>query len=110
MQFVNKDTVLAWWLRLGERAPVLWQKIAQGQVRGGTVQLDELHTLIKKRASHLTEREAQLGEVEVQWVWTAMDPVHKLLLVAQVGPRRPSPDAGDPSRVGGRASASTRLS
>ena len=23
----------------------------------------------------------------MQWVWTAMDPVHKLLLVAQVGPR-----------------------
>jgi IS1 family transposase len=86
-QGVNKDTVLAWWLRLGERAPVLWQEIAQGQVRVGAVQLDELHTLIKKRGNHLTELEAQVGELGVQWVWTAMDPVHKLLLVAQVGPR-----------------------
>ena len=86
-QGVNKDTVLAWWLRLGERAPVLWQEVAQGKVQVGAVQLDELHTLIKKRASLLTELEAQVGEVGVQWVWTAMDPVHKLLLVAQVGPR-----------------------
>jgi len=86
-QGVNKDTVLAWWLRLGERAPVLWDEIAQGKVRVGAVQLDELHTLIKKRGHHLTELEAQVGEVGVQWVWTAMDPVHKLLLVAQVGPR-----------------------
>ena len=53
----------------------------------GHVQLDELHTLIKKRPSHLTELEAQVGEVGVQWVWTAMDPVPKLLWVAQVGPR-----------------------
>ena len=41
-QGVDQDTVLAWWLRLGERAPVLWQEIAQGQVRVGAVQLDEL--------------------------------------------------------------------
>jgi hypothetical protein len=86
-QGVNKGTVLAWWTGLGERAPVLWQEIAQGQVRVGAVQLDELHTLIKKRGNHLTELEAQVCELGVQWVWTAMDPVHKLLLVAQVGPR-----------------------
>ena len=48
-QGVNKDPVLARRLRLGERAPVLWQEIAQGQVRVGAVRLDELHTLIKKR-------------------------------------------------------------
>jgi len=29
-QDVNKDTVLAWWMRLGERAPLLWNEIAQG--------------------------------------------------------------------------------
>lgn len=29
-QGVNKDPVLAWWLRLGKRAPVLWQELAQG--------------------------------------------------------------------------------
>jgi IS1 family transposase len=86
-QGVNKDTVLAWWMRLGERAPVLWDEIAQGKVRVGAVQLDELHTLIKKRGNHLTELEGQVGGVGVQWVWTAMDPAHKLLLVAQVGPR-----------------------
>ena len=82
---MNKDTVLAWWMRLGECAPVLWNEIAQGKVRVGAVQWDELHTLIKKRGHHLTDL-AQVGEAGVQWVWTAMDPVHKLLLVAQVGP------------------------
>jgi hypothetical protein len=86
-QGVNKDTVLAWWLRLGEHAPVWWDEIAQGKVRVGAVQLDELHTLIRKRGNHLTEVEAQVGEVGVQWVWTAMDPVHQLLWVAQVGSR-----------------------
>jgi hypothetical protein len=29
-QGVNKDTVLAWRLCLGERPPVLWNEIAQG--------------------------------------------------------------------------------
>jgi hypothetical protein len=86
-QGVNKDTMLAWWMRLGERAPVLWDEIAQGKVRVEAVQPDELHTLIKKRGNHLTELEAQVGKVGVHWVWTAMDPVHKLLLVARVGPR-----------------------
>lgn len=62
-QGVNKDTVLAGWMRLGERAPVLWDEIAQGKVRVGAVQGDELHTLIKKRGHHLTELEAQVGEV-----------------------------------------------
>jgi len=82
---VNKDTVLAWWVRLGERGLALWAEGAQGKVQVGVVQLDELHTLVKKRAPHLTELEAQAGEVGSQWVWTALDPVHKLLLVAQGG-------------------------
>jgi hypothetical protein len=86
-QGVNKDTVLAWWMRLGEGAPLLWNEIAQGQVHVGAVQFDELYTLIRKRASHLSELETQLGDLGPQWVWTAMDPVHKLLLVARVGPR-----------------------
>jgi hypothetical protein len=34
-QGVNQDTVLAWWLWLGERAPVLWNEIAQGRARVG---------------------------------------------------------------------------
>ncbi len=73
-QGVNKDTVLAWWMRLGEHAPLLWNEVAQGQVRVGAVQFDELHTLIKKRACHLSELGTQLGNLSPQWVWTAIAP------------------------------------
>jgi len=47
----------------GIRAAALWEEIAPGKVRMGAVQWDELHTLIKKRGHHLTELEAQVGEV-----------------------------------------------
>lgn len=83
----HKDTVQAWWVRFGERAPALWEQIAAGQVQVQVLQLDELHTLVKKKTGHLTELEEQLGELGTQWVWTVMDPVSKVLWVAQVGPR-----------------------
>jgi transposase-like protein len=96
---LDKNTVQAWWVRFGVRAPALWQEIAQGRVLVDVVQLDELardpgdrkmrdpgHTLVRKKTCHLGELEAQLGEWGTQWFLTAEDPVSKLLLVAQVGP------------------------
>jgi IS1 family transposase len=83
---LDKNTVQAWWLRFGERAPA-WQELARGRVQVDALQLDELHTIVRKKTCHLSELEAQLGELGTQWIWTAMDPVSKLLLVAQVGPR-----------------------
>jgi len=84
---VNKDTAHAWYLRFGQRAPALWLLIAQANIRVGAIQLDELYTMVKKKNCHLSELEHRLGTLGSQWVWTAMDPVHKLLLIALVGSR-----------------------
>ncbi len=86
-QGVNKDTVLAWWMHLGKRAPILRNEIAQGKVCVGAIQFDELRTLIQKCACHLSELETQLGDLGPLWVWTAIDRAHKLLLITRVGPR-----------------------
>jgi hypothetical protein len=84
---LNKNTVVAWLSQFGERAPLLWQLLAERKLHVATIQLDELKTFVHKKDGLLSTAEKALGEVGSQWVWTAIDPVSKLWLVALVGPR-----------------------
>ena len=53
------------------------------------VQLDELYAVLREvKAGALTDNDAiERLERSRPWVWTAMDPESKLLLVMDVGPR-----------------------
>jgi transposase-like protein len=84
---VNKNTVVAWLIQCGQRAPLVWKLLAEGKLQPATIQLDELKTFVRKKDAHLSAAEKALGEVGSQWGWTAIDPVSKLWLVALVGPR-----------------------
>jgi hypothetical protein len=58
-------------------------------VHAHQLQLDELYAVIRDRkAGELSEEDAiERLEGSHPWVWTAIDPVSKLLLAIEVGPR-----------------------
>jgi transposase-like protein len=64
---VNKNTVVAWLTQFGERAPLLWQLLAEGKLHVATIQLDELKTFVHKKGRLLSTEEKALGEVGSQW-------------------------------------------
>jgi IS1 family transposase len=85
---VDPNTVLAWLLDVAEHATAFSQYFLH-DVRVNQVQLDELFALLSAvKAGEVTEREAitRLSRSR-HWVWTAMDPVTKLLLAIDVGER-----------------------
>jgi hypothetical protein len=85
---VDPNTVLAWLVDVAEHATAFSQYFLH-DVRVNQVQLDELFALLSAvKAGEATEREAitRLSR-SPPWVWTAMDPVTKLLLAIDVGER-----------------------
>jgi hypothetical protein len=85
---VDPNTVLAWLVDVAEHATAFSQYFLH-DVRVNQVQLDELFALLSAvKAGEVTEREAitRLSR-SPHWVWTAMDPVTKLLLAIDVGER-----------------------
>src|SRR3989442_14533455 len=85
---VDPNTVLAWLVDVAEHATAFSQYFLH-DVRVNQVQLDELFALLSAvKAGEVTESEAitRLSR-SPHWVWTAMDPVTKLLLAIDVGER-----------------------
>jgi IS1 family transposase len=85
---VDPNTVLHWLVEAVEPLRAFAQYfLCEVHVR--QVQLDELYTVLRAvKAGNLSEAEAlKRLERSPSWVWTAMDPESKLLLVIDVGPR-----------------------
>src|SRR5882724_2993436 len=85
---VDPHTVLAWLVDVAEHATAFSQYFLH-DVRVNQVQLDELFALLSAvKAGEVTESEAitRLSR-SPHWVWTAMDPVTKLLLAIDAGER-----------------------
>ena len=85
---VDPNTVLAWLAEVAEHAAAFSQYFLH-DVHVTQVQLDELFALLSAvKAGEVTESEAikRLSR-SPQWVWTAIDPVTKLLLAIDVGER-----------------------
>jgi IS1 family transposase len=85
---VDPNTVLPW---LGEAAEQLrtFTIYFLCDVHAHQLQLDELYAVIRAlKAGELSEEDAlERLEGAHPWVWTAIDPVSKLLLAIEVGPR-----------------------
>src|SRR5712692_1926771 len=85
---VDPNTVLAWLVEVADHATAFARYFLH-DVRVTQVQLDELFALLSAvQAGEVSEAEAitRLSR-SPHWVWTAMDPVTKLLLTIDVGDR-----------------------
>src|SRR6267378_2048336 len=85
---VDPNTVLQWLVEAADHLTAFSQYFLH-DVRVTQVQLDELFALLSAvKAGEVTESEAikRLSR-SPQWVWTAIDPVTKLLLAIDVGER-----------------------
>jgi IS1 family transposase len=85
---VEANTVLTWLSEAADHAEAVAAFLLT-HLRVEQVQLDELFALIGElRAGQITEHDAleRLGR-RPRWVWTATDPVSKLLIVVSVGDR-----------------------
>ena len=85
---VDPNTVLHWLVEVADHATA-FSRYFLHDVRVRQVQLDELLALLSAvQASEVSEAEAitRLSR-SPHWVWTAMDPVTKLLLASDVGER-----------------------
>jgi len=85
---VDPNTILAWLVEVADHATAFSQYFLH-DVRVTQVQLDELFALLRAvKAGEVSEAEAltRLSR-SPYWVWTAMDPVTKLLLTIDIGDR-----------------------
>jgi IS1 family transposase len=85
---VDPNTVLHWLVEVADHATAFSRYFLQ-DVRVTQVQLDELFALLSAvKAGEVSEAEAitRLAR-SPHWVWTAMDPVTKLLLPLDIGDR-----------------------
>ena len=81
---VKPDTILLWLRRAGEHS----QKVSEYLMRNlhvEQVQLDELWTFVFKKEKTLSAWEKLHTEYGDTWVWTALEPTHKLVLALVVG-------------------------
>jgi IS1 family transposase len=85
---VDPNTVLQWLIEVADHATA-FSRYFLHDVRVTQVQLDELFALLSAvKAGEVSEAEAiQRLSRSSQWVWTAIDPVTKLLLTINVGDR-----------------------
>src|SRR5262249_36939366 len=86
---VDPNTVLQWLVEVADHATAFSRYFVH-DVRVTQVQLDELFALLSAvKAGEVSEAEAitRLAR-SPHWVWTAMDPVTKLLLTIDIGDRR----------------------
>jgi IS1 family transposase len=85
---VDPNTVLQWLVEAAEQLQT-FTRYFLCDVHVTQLQLDELYAVLRGlREGQLSEEQA-LKHLEPgrPWVWTAIDPVSKLLLVVEVGPR-----------------------
>jgi len=85
---VDPNTVLQWLVEAAEQLQAFSRHVLH-DVRVRQVQLDELFALLSAvKAREVSEAEAiERLERSPQWIWVAMDPESKLLLVIDVGNR-----------------------
>jgi transposase-like protein len=85
---VDPNTVLPWLVEAAEKLHT-FSAYFLCEVHVKQLQLDELYAVIRGlKAGKLSEDEAiKHLEGSRHWVWTAIDPVSKLLLAIEVGPR-----------------------
>src|SRR5262249_38781159 len=85
---IAPHTVLQWLVEAAELLPAFSRSVLC-DVQGEQLQLDEVYVVLRAlRAGEIGEDEAmQRLERSPSWVWTAMDPTSKLLLVIEVGSR-----------------------
>ena len=85
---VDPNTVLQWLVEAAEQLQAFTHYFLC-DVHVTQLQLDELYAVIRDlKAGAISEDDAlERLEPSRAWVWTAMDPVSKLLLAIEVGPR-----------------------
>ena len=85
---VDPNTVLQWLVEAAEQLQAFTSYFLC-DVHVTQLQLDELYAVIRDlKAGQISEDDAiQRLEPSRHWVWTAIDPVSKLLLAIEVGPR-----------------------
>ena len=85
---VDPNTVLHWLVEAAEQLQA-FTRYFLCDVHVTQLQLDELYAVIRDlKAGEMSEDDAiERLEGTRPWVWTAMDPVSKLLLAIAVGPR-----------------------
>src|SRR5215831_3887649 len=85
---VDPNTVLQWLVEAAEQLRAFITYFLC-DIHAQQLQLDELYAVIRAlKAGELSEEEAiERLEGARSWVWTAIDPVSKLLLAIEVGPR-----------------------
>jgi len=85
---VDPNTVLSWLVEVADHAAAFSRYVLH-DVRVTQVQLDERFAVLSAvKDSEVTESEAmQRLSRSPHWVWTAMDPVTKLLLTLDIGDR-----------------------
>ena len=85
---VDPNTVLHWLVGAAEQLRA-FSAYFLCEVHANQLQLDELYAVLREvKAGELSEDEAIIRlERSPNWVWTAMDPESKLLLVIDVGTR-----------------------
>jgi IS1 family transposase len=81
---VKKETVLLWLRRAGEHCTIVSDYLMRN-LQVEQAQLDELWTFIVKKEKNLTAWEKLHTEYGDTWIWTAVDPIHKLVLAHHVG-------------------------
>lgn len=82
----DKDTVCAWLPRVGRHCWRLLDYFFRG-LHIAECQLDELWTFVYKKEEHLTVFEKLAKRYGDTWIWTAFDPVCKLVPAWVVGKR-----------------------
>jgi len=85
---VDPNTVLGWLVEAAEQLQV-FSRYVLCEVHVNQLQLDELYAVLREvKDGHLSDDDAiKRLERSPDWVWTAMDPESKLLLVIDVGTR-----------------------
>src|SRR5712692_9466570 len=82
----DKDTVCHWLPRVGRHCQRVLDYFFR-HLHFSECQLDELWTFVYKKEKHLTMLEKLAGRYGDAWIWTAFDPVHKLIPTWRVGKR-----------------------
>ncbi len=82
----DKDTVSHWLPRVGRHCLRLIDYFFR-DLHLTECQLDELWTFVYKKEEHLTAFEKLARRYGDTWIWTAFDPVHKLVPTWRVGKR-----------------------
>ncbi len=82
----DKDTVCHWLPRVGRHCCRVLEYFFR-DLHLTECQLDELWTFVYKKEKHLTMLEKLAGRYGDAWIWTAFDPIHKLVLAWRVGKR-----------------------